>query len=195
VLRNQLGFGWDPTSRRVTATESVWKDYLGVHELLLTLSSLLMCLQAHPKAKVYHTKTFAIYDVMNNLCGTITATGVNVVATSAAQVQHAQHAPVTAMPANDKDNNAALVPEITSLASICGSTPNNNKGAAPAAIVLGKVCCHVCCCDPSFISTVTVPILLQSQGANVCKQVHPVATICRQADQSLNSHRMLGEEA
>ncbi|KZO98396.1 hypothetical protein CALVIDRAFT_562302 [Calocera viscosa TUFC12733] len=63
ALKSQSGFGWDESNQSVTADEEVWDMYL----------------QAHPEAKQFRTKGFALYSKLAPLVSGRVATGKNVV--------------------------------------------------------------------------------------------------------------------
>ncbi|KAK2653953.1 hypothetical protein Ddye_013809 [Dipteronia dyeriana] len=61
LMHNSSGFGWDPITRRFTASEEVWKDYL----------------KSHPKERHFYTEHYVDYDDLRVLIGNVTVSGRN----------------------------------------------------------------------------------------------------------------------
>ncbi|BBN67287.1 hypothetical protein Prudu_35S000300 [Prunus dulcis] len=61
LLRHSSGFGWDPTTKKFTAPEKVWKDYF----------------KSHPKDTSIQAKTYEDYKNLQIVIGNATAIGRN----------------------------------------------------------------------------------------------------------------------
>ncbi|KAK0590713.1 hypothetical protein LWI29_030736 [Acer saccharum] len=61
LMRHSSGFGWDPITRRFTASEEVWEDYL----------------KSHPKERHFCTEHYVDYDDLRVVIGNVTASGRN----------------------------------------------------------------------------------------------------------------------
>ncbi|BBH05547.1 transposable element gene [Prunus dulcis] len=61
LLHHSFGFGWDPTTKKFTAPEEVWKDYF----------------KSHPKDTNIQTKTCEDYEDLQIVIGNATAIGRN----------------------------------------------------------------------------------------------------------------------
>ncbi|KAK0573121.1 hypothetical protein LWI29_003276 [Acer saccharum] len=59
LMRHSSGFGWDPITKKFTASDEVWEDYL----------------KSHPTHKNYRTDTFVDYEDMRIAIGNGTAVG------------------------------------------------------------------------------------------------------------------------
>ncbi|XP_048330679.1 uncharacterized protein At2g29880-like [Ziziphus jujuba] len=59
ILPHSFGFGWDPITKKFTASEEVWEDYF----------------KSHPTHKSYLTDTFANYEDLRIAIGNGAATG------------------------------------------------------------------------------------------------------------------------
>ncbi|BBG99306.1 hypothetical protein Prudu_008948 [Prunus dulcis] len=61
LIRHSFGFGWDPTTKKFTAPEEVWKDYF----------------KSHPKDTNIQTKTCEDYEDLQIIIGNATTIGRN----------------------------------------------------------------------------------------------------------------------
>ncbi|KAI9191124.1 hypothetical protein LWI28_003931 [Acer negundo] len=63
LMRHSSGFGWDPITRRFTASEEVWEDYL----------------KSHPKERHFCIEHYVDYDDLRVVIGNVTALGRNLI--------------------------------------------------------------------------------------------------------------------
>ncbi|VVA92932.1 unnamed protein product [Arabis nemorensis] len=63
ILRFSSGFGWDPITKRFTASDEVWTDYM----------------KAHPNYKTFRKETFEEFDDLKVIFGNNIATGGNAI--------------------------------------------------------------------------------------------------------------------
>ncbi|KAI5337031.1 hypothetical protein L3X38_016300 [Prunus dulcis] len=64
LMRHSSGFGWDPITKKFTASDEVWKDYI----------------KCHPAHVNFQTDTFADYELLRIAIGNGTAIGRNSIA-------------------------------------------------------------------------------------------------------------------
>ncbi|ONI12497.1 hypothetical protein PRUPE_4G168300 [Prunus persica] len=64
LMRHSSGFGWDPITKKFTASDEVWKDYI----------------KSHPAHVNFQTDTFADYELLRIAIGNGTAIGRNSIA-------------------------------------------------------------------------------------------------------------------
>ncbi|KAK3205500.1 hypothetical protein Dsin_019546 [Dipteronia sinensis] len=61
LMRHSSGFGWDPITRRFTASKEVWEDYL----------------KSHPKERHFRTEHYVDYDGLRVVIGNVTTSRRN----------------------------------------------------------------------------------------------------------------------
>ncbi|KAK9125830.1 hypothetical protein Scep_014676 [Stephania cephalantha] len=59
LMRCNSGFGWDPVTKKITASDEVWEEYF----------------KSHPNQIHYQTDTFTDYDDLRIIVGNATASG------------------------------------------------------------------------------------------------------------------------
>ncbi|KZV55877.1 hypothetical protein F511_15727 [Dorcoceras hygrometricum] len=69
-MRHNSGFGWDSNTKKFTAAEEVWEDYLKFEFILI-----LVFLQSHPKHEHYRSDTFEDHENLRIVVGNDTAIG------------------------------------------------------------------------------------------------------------------------